>query len=210
MSAGRPWPRRSIGAKVSAGVQLCTDALAFYADLETDYVHQAINHAMRFVEGDVHTNGIENVWSLLKRSSRGTDVSVEPFHLFRYLDEKALQLNICEDGDGERFQEVLGQVWGRRLPCRDLTSETINCWRQGRGNGGWRQCQDGAKGPPGKRSRSMVSSAALTNASDDKSARYAGGTTGTSSWSQSGSPPPRGRSAPTWKSPWQCVDRVGL
>ncbi len=114
-----------VRANVSAGVQVFTDALASYADLDSDYVHQVINHAVTYVEGNVHTNGIENFWSLLKRSLRGTYVSVEPFHLFRYLDEQALRFNTREEGDGERFEKVLGQVSGRRLTYRDLTGQTV-------------------------------------------------------------------------------------
>ena len=116
-----------VRANVSAGVELFTDALASYSDLDADYIHQVINHAVSYVEGNVHTNGLENFWSLLKRSLRGTYISVEPFHLFRYLDEQALRFNTREDGDGERFEKVLGQVSGRRLTYRDLTGQTINC-----------------------------------------------------------------------------------
>ncbi len=73
------------------------------------------------------TEGVEepeNFWSLLKRSLSGTYVRVEPFHLFRYLDEQALRFNTREHGDGERFNEVLGQVAGRRLTYADLTGQT--------------------------------------------------------------------------------------
>ena len=59
----------------------------------TDYTHNVIDHAEKYVEGQVHTNGVENFWSLLKRALKGTYASVEPFHLFRYLDEQAFRFN---------------------------------------------------------------------------------------------------------------------
>lgn len=72
---------------VTAGAALYTDALLSYEGLASDYAHQVIDHASQYVDGRVHTNGLENFWSLLKRGIAGTYVSVEPFHLFRYLDE---------------------------------------------------------------------------------------------------------------------------
>ncbi|HUY09568.1 MAG TPA: IS1595 family transposase, partial [Candidatus Dormibacteraeota bacterium] len=112
-----------VRANVLAGVEVFSDALQSYSDLDADYIHQVINHAVAYVEGNVHTNGIENFWSLLKRSLRGTYVSVEPFHLFRYLDEQALRFNTREDSDAARFEKVLGQVSGRRLTYGDLTGQ---------------------------------------------------------------------------------------
>ena len=58
---------------------------------------KVIDHAKTYVEGNVHTNGIENFWSLLKRGIHGTYVSVEPFHLFRYVDEQAFRYNNRKD-----------------------------------------------------------------------------------------------------------------
>ena len=113
-----------VRANVLAGVEVFSDALQSYSDLDADYIHQVINHAVSYVEGNVHTNGIENFWSLLKRSLRGTYVSVEPFHLFRYLDEQALRFNTREDSDRAGFEKVLGQVTGRRLTYGDLTGQT--------------------------------------------------------------------------------------
>jgi transposase-like protein len=71
---------------VSAGAALFTDELVGYQGLAGEYQHQIVDHASRYVDGKVHTNGMENFWSLLKRGLNGTYVSVEPFHLFRYLD----------------------------------------------------------------------------------------------------------------------------
>ena len=67
---------------------LYTDALLSYKGLATDYAHKVVDHAAKYVDGRVHTNSLENFWSLLKRGISGTYVSVEPFHLFRYLDEQ--------------------------------------------------------------------------------------------------------------------------
>ncbi|HKU77184.1 MAG TPA: IS1595 family transposase, partial [Pyrinomonadaceae bacterium] len=79
--------RREINTHIEPGTMVYSDALRSYNDLNTDYIHNVINHAEKYVDGQIHTNGIENFWSLLKRSINGTYVSVEPFHLFRYLDE---------------------------------------------------------------------------------------------------------------------------
>ena len=73
------------------------------------------------MDGVVHTNGMENYWSLLKRGIRGTYVSVEPFHLFRYLDEQAFRFNERKATDADRFSLALGQVIGRRVTYGQLT-----------------------------------------------------------------------------------------
>jgi transposase-like protein len=74
---------------VECGAEVFTDALPSYVGLHPDYVHEVVNHALEYVRGHVHTNGIENFWSLVKRCLGGTYVSVMPFHLFRYLDEQS-------------------------------------------------------------------------------------------------------------------------
>jgi len=76
------------------------------------------------VDGRVHTNGLENFWSLLKRGIGGTYVSVEPFHLFRYLDEQTFRYNTRKDmNDGDRFGMALSYVAGRRLTYKHLTGK---------------------------------------------------------------------------------------
>jgi transposase-like protein len=80
---------KEVRKNVGVGSILFTDALPSYNDLQEDYAHQVIDHAICYAKGAVHTNGMENYWSLLKRGIKGTYVSVEPFHLFRYLDEQA-------------------------------------------------------------------------------------------------------------------------
>ena len=78
---------------VTGGSTVYTDALRSYTDLQGPYEHKVIDHAEKYVDGNVHRNGLETYWSLLKRSIKGTYVSVEPFHLFRYLDEQAYRFN---------------------------------------------------------------------------------------------------------------------
>jgi transposase-like protein len=111
-----------VKANVEKGAQLMTDELASYTGLDKEYVHQFVNHAEEYVKGNVHTQGIDNFWALLKRMIKGTYVSVEPFHLFRYLDEEAFRFNERgnEDGDAGRFIEALSTVVGRRLTYKEL------------------------------------------------------------------------------------------
>ncbi len=91
------------------------------------FEHQIVNHLETYVNGNVHTNGIENFWSLLKRGVNGTYVSVEPFHLFRYVDEQAFRFNTRKDALGEiisdydRFKTALSQIVGKRLTYKALT-----------------------------------------------------------------------------------------
>jgi hypothetical protein len=92
-----------------------TDENLAYDGLGIDYTHNVINHAESYVEGNVHTNRMENFWSLLKRSIKGTYVSVEPFRLFRYLDEQTFRYNERHLTDRERFEKVLGSISGKRL-----------------------------------------------------------------------------------------------
>ncbi len=105
---------------VEAGAVLHTDAFSSYTGLDSDYTHNVIDHAEAYVNGNVHTNGMENFWSLLKRAIKGTYVSIEPFHLFRYLDEQAFRFNERGDNDGGRFAKAIKSVVGRRLTYKAL------------------------------------------------------------------------------------------
>ena len=108
---------------VEAGSTVHSDALKSYFGLSSDYVHNVIDHAECYAKGNVHTNGLENFWSLLKRSLKGTYVAVEPFHLFRYLDEQAFRFNNrLHLDDAGRFALVIGQIVGRRLTYDELTA----------------------------------------------------------------------------------------
>ena len=84
-----------------------------------------IDHAEKYVDGVVHTNGLENYWSLLKRSFRGTYVSVKRFHPFRYLDEQAFRFNERSDNDATRFAKTLRQIAGRRLTFEQLVGHPV-------------------------------------------------------------------------------------
>jgi transposase-like protein len=108
---------------VEAGAALYTDALLSYEGLEGDYAHQVIDHAVKYVDGNVHTNGLENFWSLLKRTIAGTYVSVEPFHLFRYLDEQAYRFNNRKMTDAERFDMAVKGIVGKRLTFAEVTGK---------------------------------------------------------------------------------------
>ena len=116
---------------VTAGAALYTDALMSYEGLAGEYAHQVVDHATQYVDGRVHTNGLENFWSLLKRGISGTYVSVEPFHLFRYLDEQMFRFNNRKDLDDKgRFDLTVSQLVGKRLTYAELIgksgSPTIN------------------------------------------------------------------------------------
>jgi transposase-like protein len=109
---------------VTAGAALYTDALLSYEGLASDYAHQVVDHATQYVDGRVHTNGLENFWSLLKRGISGTYVSVEPFHLFRYLDEQMFRFNNRKDlDDKSRFDLTVSQLVGKRLTFAQLTGK---------------------------------------------------------------------------------------
>jgi transposase-like protein len=112
-----------IQAHVQPGSTVYTDSHNSYSGLSTDYVHGVIDHAQTYVEGRIHTNGLENFWSLLKRGLSGTYVSVQPYHLHRYIDEQVYRYNSREWVDVERFQGVLGNVEGRRVTYKSLTGK---------------------------------------------------------------------------------------
>src|SRR6266704_2370080 len=114
-----------IGTHVKAGSAIYTDALMSYQGLrEQGFEHQVIDHAEKYVDGQVHTNGLENFWSLLKRGLKGTYVSVEEFHLFRYLDEQMFRYNFRElPHDGARFEHVASHIFGKRLTYAEVTGK---------------------------------------------------------------------------------------
>ncbi len=84
-------------------------------------VHEFIDHAEKYVEGRVYTNGIENFWALLKRALGGTYISVEPIHLWRYIDEEVFRYNEKDGSDRSRFALVARAVKGKRLTYNELT-----------------------------------------------------------------------------------------
>ena len=115
--------QKAVKRTVKVGAALFSDELASYKGLDALYRHQVINHAVEYVNGKIHTNGIENFWSLLKRALGGTYVSVEPFHLFRYLDEQAYRFNEREGSDASRFHRAMQKLAGKRLTYAELTGQ---------------------------------------------------------------------------------------
>jgi len=111
------------GQHVKAGSALFSDALQSYNGLDGEYQHAVVDHAVEYVRGNVHANTMENFWSLVKRQLHGTYISVEPFHLFRYLDEQSFRYNGRKLTDAERFNHVYSQVAGRRLTWDRLTGK---------------------------------------------------------------------------------------
>jgi transposase-like protein len=110
---------------VAACAEVFTDELPAYSGLEEMYNHEVVNHAEEYVRGKVHTNGLENFWSLLKRGLNGTYVSVQPFHLFRYLDEQTFRYNNRKTlNDRGRFDACVAQGIGKRLTYKQLTGKT--------------------------------------------------------------------------------------
>jgi transposase-like protein len=113
---------------VKYGSTVYTDNAVGYDLLHSRFVHDVVNHAETYVKGQVHTNGLENFWSLLKRGLRGTYVAVEPFHLTRYIDEQVFRFNNRATkgnplNDSDRFALAMSQVAGRRLTYADLTGK---------------------------------------------------------------------------------------
>jgi transposase-like protein len=112
-----------IRENVEMGAIIYSDALSSYTGLDHDYVHEVVDHAEKYVEGKVHVNGVENFWALLKRGLHGTYVSVAPFHLHRYLDERVFTFNERDLDDLGRFIGVVSTVAGRRLTYAGLTGK---------------------------------------------------------------------------------------
>jgi transposase-like protein len=125
-SRRKPVLQAEVRKHVEAGSALYTDFLLSYEGLAADYAHQVVDHAVEYVNGRVHTNGLENFWSLLKRGIHGTYVSIEPFHLFRYLDEQTFRYNNRRNmNDQARFELAMSNVAGKRLTYSELTGATL-------------------------------------------------------------------------------------
>jgi transposase-like protein len=125
----KPLIQKQVKDNVTPMSMLLTDRLQSYEGLIRHYAHYMVDHAERYVDGKVHTNGLENFWSLLKRGLKGTYVAIEPFHLFRYLDEQVFRYNNRKNRlgrklkDGERFDIALSQVAGKRLTFAEVTGK---------------------------------------------------------------------------------------
>jgi transposase-like protein len=114
-----------VRAHVKAGSAIYSDNFASYDRLKSiGFQHKVVDHAEKYVDGQVHTNGLENFWSLVKRGLKGTYISVEPFHLFRYLDEQVYRYNNRKlADDGKRFELALSQIAGKRLTFSEVTGK---------------------------------------------------------------------------------------
>lgn len=121
--------RLAILNHILPGSKLYTDQAALYKTLPSEITHEFVNHLKEYVNGRVHTNGIENFWSLLQRGLNGTYISVEPFHLDRYLDEQVFRFNHRKDRKGnktpdvDRFSLAIEQIIGKRLTYAELTGK---------------------------------------------------------------------------------------
>ncbi len=119
----------NVEENVDTGAHVYTDELKSYFQLQGNYAHDVINHTEMYVNGQIHLNGLENFWSLLKRGLGGTYATVEPFHLFRYVDEHAFRYNHRKNADGskmteaDRFSSLCKQIVGRRLTYKELTGK---------------------------------------------------------------------------------------
>jgi hypothetical protein len=117
--------RPALYGNVEAGAHIITDEHSTYPFIAQPYVHEIINHIEGYVRDHVHTNGIENFWSCLKRGLNGTYISVEPFHLDRYVNEQVFRFNLRhKHTDESRFKAVLKDIVGRRLTYSELTGKT--------------------------------------------------------------------------------------
>ena len=119
--------RGNVAANVEQGSTIYSDSLKSYKSLPKDgYAHEFIDHAEMYVRDNIHTNGLENFWSLFKRSLKGTYVSVEPFHLQAYADEQCFRFNNCKVDDADRFITAMSQLTGKRITFAELTGKELD------------------------------------------------------------------------------------
>jgi len=115
--------------RLMPGSKIYTDSAKLYKHIPAEFTHRFVDHVKLYVDGRVHTNGMENFWSLFKRGLNGTYVAVEPFHLERYLDEQVFRYNHREDAlgnktpDADRFSLAVSQIIGKRLTYAELTGK---------------------------------------------------------------------------------------
>jgi hypothetical protein len=96
-----------------------------YVGLKKSFDHQVIDQGQAYAVGLIHTHGLESFWSLLKRTIKGTYVSVDPFHMFRYLDEQTFRFNYRKENDGFRFAHVVGTIMAKLLTYKNLIGQDI-------------------------------------------------------------------------------------
>ncbi len=113
-----------IAKNVEQGATVYTDANPSYEELKSAYIHGVVDHAVEYVNGRIHTNGIENYWSLFKRCVKGTYIHIDPEHVFRYLNEESFRFNNRKATDAERFQFVASSIIGKRMTYDQLIAKT--------------------------------------------------------------------------------------
>ncbi len=123
-----PSPKRKyihylVRKHVEEGSNLYSDAAMAYRGLDVDFQHAFVDHAKTYVDGLVHTQGIENFWSCLKRMLKGTYIHVHPQHLHKYVDEQVHRFNTRKMSDSERFAKALADVKGKRLTYKALIAK---------------------------------------------------------------------------------------
>jgi len=113
-----------VAAHVAKDAIIYSDEHGEKWNIDGEFQMQVVRHLQRYVDGSVHTNSLENFWSLLKRGLGGTYISVEPFHLFRYIDEQAFRFNNRKDmNDSDRFDLAVRQIIGKRLTWAEVTGK---------------------------------------------------------------------------------------
>jgi len=118
--------QKAILKNIKYGSEIHTDQAVGYDRLGLRYIHETVNHSETYVNGNVHTNSLENFWSLMKRNLAGTYVAVEPFHLDRYLDEQMFRFNNRVGvNDQMRFSKLVSQIVGKRLTYAELTGKGL-------------------------------------------------------------------------------------
>jgi transposase-like protein len=115
--------RRKVRDHVEEGATIYTDAWPAYADLQRDYKHYVVNHAIEYARGHVHTNSIESFWAVLKRALKGTYIAPRPWHLQKYVEEEVFRFNERENTDGPRFALAAKGADGKRLTYRELVAQ---------------------------------------------------------------------------------------
>lgn len=115
----------SIAKNVEAGSTVMTDDHGGYRNMTEEYRHEVVNHAVEYVRGNIHTNSIENFWSLLKRTIKGTYISVSPAHLQKYVEEQMFRYNERHENDQVRFVRMLESISGKRLTHSQLIGYSL-------------------------------------------------------------------------------------
>jgi transposase-like protein len=116
----------NLNANVEKGAEVQTDMARIYEDVRADYAHKVVDHVEAYVQNNVHTNGLENFWCLLKRAIKGTYVSVEPCHLHRYVSEQVIRFNSRKEDNHGRFLALIDRIFGLRLTYKALTESNFN------------------------------------------------------------------------------------